>query len=157
MQKPLSPQISSPAQPSYGIDAPNFKKVALLCGGALFAAGSLVKRWKKIGRPTSAIAALLQIVGVGGVLLGSTLIAYGLWGKFAIRDIRRMGFACNALFPARCMSTARTGNHSARNQPRYSPRVVMLLSSSQPQHPLQFQQIVCLLQTCLSPTVSYLR
>jgi ubiquinone/menaquinone biosynthesis C-methylase UbiE len=77
----------SQSKPQYGVDAPEF-----ICG--LFAAGIILPivahflpPFKPFGRKVSAVGPALRAVGLANLTLGTAMLAYGLRGKFNIRDL----------------------------------------------------------------------
>lgn len=69
---------------SYGFDAPDFTRVALLLGAAAATSGAvLLGRFGIVG---NVVGGALLVGGLFGLLLTAMLVAYRLRGKFRIRD-----------------------------------------------------------------------
>ena len=68
----------------YGFDAPDFTRNALIVGAALIAAGwAILDRWGWLGT----VAGIALVVGgLAALAPGLCLVAYGMRGKFRVRD-----------------------------------------------------------------------
>ena len=76
--------MSTADKPSYGFDAPEFMRNALLGGSlAVMAGQALLSHWGGLG---TAVGLMLLVGGLLTLLPGLCLIAYGLRGKFRVRD-----------------------------------------------------------------------
>lgn len=76
----------SQSKPSYGIDAPGFIQGLFAGGGVLTAAGFFVPPFRVFGRNVTFVGPLLRLAGLAGLTLGTSMTAYGLRGKFNVRD-----------------------------------------------------------------------
>ena len=70
-------------KPQYGFDAPDLIRTVLLIGFGLLLSSAITVRLGWIGL---ILGSLMAIAGLPPSLLGLSLIAYGLRGKFNIRD-----------------------------------------------------------------------
>ncbi len=74
-------------KPQYGIDAPEFIYGFFLAGSVLSIAGRFAPPFRLLGRRVSAVGPALRALGLASLTLGTSMLAYGLRGKFNVRDL----------------------------------------------------------------------
>lgn len=79
--------FNHPIKPNYGIDAPGTIRAFFLIGILTTIAGWFISSFQIFGTSISFFSPVLCVIGMVPLTLGTSMLVYGIWGKFNIREL----------------------------------------------------------------------